>query len=54
MVQHIADEDPALTARLGVDDDITRGVARIGFELQPVVERVIVADQQRLPGLDDG
>ena len=52
-MQHVADKDAALAARPGVDHDIARGMAGIALEPQPVIKRVIVADEERLPRLDD-
>src|SRR5207248_2052167 len=53
VMQHVADKDAALAARPGVDHDIARGMAGIALEPQAVIERVIVADEERLPRLDD-
>src|SRR5256714_683067 len=53
VMQHVADKDPALAAGPGVDHDIARGMAGIALEPQAVIERVIVADEERLPRLDD-
>src|SRR5579884_1048106 len=53
VVQHVADEEAAVLAGAGVDHDVAWGVAGRAFEPQPVVERVVVIHQYRLPALDD-
>src|SRR5262249_32220921 len=52
MMQDVADKKTAIAAGAGVDHDIARGMAGIGLKPETVVERVIVADQERLVTLD--